>query len=220
MPTCDVIVVELSKQDFIQSTPSISVPLPSIPCQVCDQSVALASTWLLENDWRELVESEAGGEYQVSEVGGNAGARTEGNGPAAVQESQTRVGPDLEQNAAEPTSFWLRRPVGRYELAEQLDEEEEDQAAENDEEEDDDEDEDEMLDDSGDGAVDGVSGVPPLLKRVKISKGGERSAGDDDFWVAFDGQVVMKSMIGMCCVSVVCCTCPMRGVGTDVAVDG
>lgn len=63
----------------------------------------------------------------------------------------------------------MRRSAGAFGFEQQFDEEEEDEAAE--EEEDEDEDEDEMYDDSGDDMGARVGVAPPLVKRVKISKG-------------------------------------------------
>jgi hypothetical protein len=98
-----------------------------------------------------------------------------------------------------------RRSVGVFPFQqEELDSEEEDEAAEN--EEDEDEEEDDMYYDSESESAFGVGGVPRLAKRVKMTrsepKEGKASAAGDDFWVAFDDQVMTKSMIGAatsCC---------------------
>ncbi|KAE9106758.1 hypothetical protein PF010_g12509 [Phytophthora fragariae] len=173
---------------------------PSVPTdallrvlEVCDQSVAVASTWLLENDWQELLldgeeEEAAEEEYQVSEV-----VPPVDNIPATSQSVAAAARANADQAVAPPpppAQFWVRRAAGVFGFEEQLDDEEEDEAGE--EEDDEDEEEDETYYDSGD---DAAARVPPLKTRVKVSKGVQRKAGADDFWVAFDDHVVMKSMI-------------------------
>ncbi|GMF15380.1 unnamed protein product [Phytophthora lilii] len=104
--------------------------------------VALASTWLLENDWRDLAPT------------------------VGLELSTEAQGGDLQDDE---------------------DSEDEDEAADNDEDDDDAYySEDETLGEA----------VLPLVNRVKVQKGAPREPAVDDFWVAFDGQVVLKSMIG------------------------
>ena len=65
----------------------------------------------------------------------------------------------------------------------------------NDDEEEEDEEEEEEEEEENDV---GGSGVPPLTKRIKMTKSRETElqANADDFWAAFDGQVMVKSIIG------------------------
>jgi hypothetical protein len=84
------------------------------------------------------------------------------------------------------------------------DEEEEDDEDDEDEDDDDDDDDDDEDDDDDDGNAFFDSGddafaqsmLPPLSKRVKVTKGDEEKAGADGFWVAFDDVVVNKNLIG------------------------
>ncbi|KAG7390896.1 hypothetical protein PHYPSEUDO_006380 [Phytophthora pseudosyringae] len=194
--------------------------------EVCDQSVAVASAWLLENDWHELMdeaedEAQDDDEARVAAPGANvtavgpsaavtmpldaAGGDTElGTATDAASASARTTEVDgtagnnrREQNVTGP--FFARRSVGGAPFQEAFDSEDEDEAAENDEgDEDEDEDEEDMYYDSGDEAGFRVGGVLPLTKRVKITTSKEEGAETkaDDFWVAFDDQVVIKSMIG------------------------
>ncbi|KAG6622231.1 uncharacterized protein IUM83_09762 [Phytophthora cinnamomi] len=175
--------------------------------EVCDQSVALASTWLLENEWQELMLEQEQGQGQGQEEEDEEDEeqeqqqedeQEENNQVTEVEAATTAAAARAtipDRNAAQPPPFLVRRPVGALGFDEQFDEEEEDDGAEAEDDDDEDEDEDEMYYDSGDEAAGRAGEVPPLVKRVKISKGKDGKAGDDDFWVAFDGQVVMKSMI-------------------------
>ncbi|KAJ8577411.1 hypothetical protein ON010_g1795 [Phytophthora cinnamomi] len=171
-------------------------------------SVALASTWLLENEWQELMLEQEQGQGQGQEEEDEEDEeqeqqqedeQEENNQVTEVEAATTAAAARAtipDRNAAQPPPFLVRRPVGALGFDEQFDEEEEDDGAEAEDDDDEDEDEDEMYYDSGDEAAGRAGEVPPLVKRVKISTGKDEKAGDDDFWVAFDGQVVMKSMIG------------------------
>ncbi|KAL3665792.1 hypothetical protein V7S43_009220 [Phytophthora oleae] len=154
--------------------------------EVCDRSVALASTWLLENDWQDLmteaqdedVEEEEGEEEE--EIGGSVTSSAPQVAGSMVVSMGVRI---RDEDNEEGTA------TGPFPFHEELDEEEED---EGDEEEDEEEEEDGY--DSGDETGFRMGGVPPLAKRIKISKS-EGRAGDDRFWVSFDDQVMVKSMI-------------------------
>lgn len=202
--------------------------------EICDQSVALASAWLLENDWQELMGEADAAEAQQQQ--GDEATATASNvtssatssatvteatrgdiqeepaqGSSVSQQDRTMVlstevhvadGNRQEQNVIVPYRYARRSGGGYQQFQEDFDSDDEDEAAENDEgdeDEDEDEDEDDMYYDSGDEETFRVTGVPPpLAERIKITKSKETElqAKADDFWVAFDGHVVVKSMIG------------------------
>ncbi|ETO60045.1 hypothetical protein F444_21704 [Phytophthora nicotianae P1976] len=149
--------------------------------EICDQSVAVASTWLLENEWQDLTdaqdeEEEEGDEHVIltSNVTSNVTSATQHAG-------QPATGP-----------YFARRSTAGYQFQEDIESEDEDEVG------DDDEDEEDMYYDSGDEGEFMVERIPPLTKRVKITTNLTEKSGEikaDDFWVAFDGQVVLKSMI-------------------------
>ncbi|ETP01160.1 hypothetical protein, variant 1 [Phytophthora nicotianae CJ01A1] len=150
--------------------------------EICDQSVAVASTWLLENEWQDLTdaqdeEEEEGDEHVIltSNVTSNVTSATQHAG-------QPATGP-----------YFARRSTAGHQFQEDIESEDEDEVG------DDDEDEEDMYYDSGDEGEFMVERIPPLTKRVKITTNLTEKSGEikaDDFWVAFDGQVVVKSMIG------------------------
>ncbi|ETP01161.1 hypothetical protein, variant 2 [Phytophthora nicotianae CJ01A1] len=149
--------------------------------EICDQSVAVASTWLLENEWQDLTdaqdeEEEEGDEHVIltSNVTSNVTSATQHAG-------QPATGP-----------YFARRSTAGHQFQEDIESEDEDEVG------DDDEDEEDMYYDSGDEGEFMVERIPPLTKRVKITTNLTEKSGEikaDDFWVAFDGQVVVKSMI-------------------------
>ncbi|KAG6956697.1 hypothetical protein JG688_00011303 [Phytophthora aleatoria] len=151
--------------------------------EICDQSVAVASTWLLENEWQDLLEAS-----QEEDEGEDVTIATN------VTPNKTSAAPVMTQPVGEEGEparqggimvVSTEAPGGREEDFESEDEDEEDG------------DEEDMYYDSEDEGVSMVEKILPLAKRIKITTLREErdEIKTDDFWVAFDGKVVIKSMI-------------------------
>ncbi|KAG3144840.1 hypothetical protein PI126_g13979 [Phytophthora idaei] len=151
--------------------------------EICDQSVAVASTWLLENEWQDLLEtSQEEDEGEDVTIATNVTPNVTSAAPVMTQ-PVGEEGEPARQGGIMVVS--TEAAGGREEDFESEDEDEEDG------------DEGDMYYDSEDEGVSMVERIPPLAKRIKITT--LREEGDeiktDDFWVAFDGKVVIKSMI-------------------------
>ncbi|CAI5746832.1 unnamed protein product [Peronospora destructor] len=168
--------------------------------ELCGQSVAVASAWLLENDWRDLMDEEERNCFAaprssvmpsvsslIATTNEVALASTSGFQHNRTMVVSTEVH-DVENNRQESHIHYTRRGMLDYQV---YIEESSDSEDSEDEEEDEEEENDDSYDDKG------VMGVPPLTKRMKMTKSRETEsqAKADDFWAAFDGQVVVKSMI-------------------------
>ncbi|KAF4043009.1 hypothetical protein GN244_ATG04482 [Phytophthora infestans] len=155
--------------------------------EICDQSVTVASTWLLENEWQDLLDAaeDEGEEEEDGTLNNVAPNAQQGRILVVSTEAQAADGARQEQQTLGP--ILARRPTDGYQYQEDLESEEDEE-----------EDEDEMYDDSGDEGEFALERIPPLDKRITITAT-LREKGEvikaDDFWVAFDGQVVIKSMI-------------------------
>ncbi|CAH0489850.1 unnamed protein product [Peronospora farinosa] len=127
--------------------------------EICGQNVAVASAWLLENDWRDLMHEEERDDFTAP-----------------------------SSNRHESNVHYTRRGMLGYQVHE---EESLDSEDNEDEEEEEEEENDDLYNDTD------VMEMPPLTKRMKMttSKKTEMQAKADDFWAAFDDQVVVKSMI-------------------------
>ncbi|KAG3035076.1 hypothetical protein PC121_g1773 [Phytophthora cactorum] len=151
--------------------------------EICDQSVAVASTWLLENEWQDLLEaSQEEDDGEDVTIATNVTPNVTSAAPVMTQ-PVGEEGEPARQGGIMVVS--TEAPRGREEDFESEDEDEEDG------------DEEDMYYDSEDEGVSMVERILPLAKRIKITT--LREEGDeiktDDFWVAFDGKVVIKSMI-------------------------
>ncbi|KAK1946543.1 hypothetical protein P3T76_002096 [Phytophthora citrophthora] len=174
-------IVSLKKMNTLRGVfPTVPTEALLRVLEVCDQSVALASTWLLENDWQDLMSEEQDEDVEEEE-----------------EETRDLVAPTALQPAGSmvvSTGVQIRDEedmiTGAFPFQEEMDDEEEN----DEEEEEEDEDEEDVYYDSDDERGFRMGGIPPLVKRVKVSTS-EGQAGDDSFWVAFDDQVMIKSMI-------------------------
>ncbi|KAG6952840.1 hypothetical protein JG687_00012751 [Phytophthora cactorum] len=154
-----------------------------VQLEICDQSVAVASTWLLENEWQDLLEaSQEEDDGEDVTIATNVTPNVTSAAPVMTQ-PVGEEGEPARQGGIMVVS--TEAPRGREEDFESEDEDEEDG------------DEEDMYYDSEDEGVSMVERILPLAKRIKITT--LREEGDeiktDDFWVAFDGKVVIKSMI-------------------------
>uniref|UniRef100_H3GRZ5 CUE domain-containing protein n=1 Tax=Phytophthora ramorum TaxID=164328 RepID=H3GRZ5_PHYRM len=188
--------------------------------EICDQSVAVASAWLLENDWQDLMlEDEEAAAPAANIHAANITPSAANITPSAANVTIARDADTLvQQNRVASTEVRVadrsnqdqrvtntlpphltRGSTGLFGFEAEFDSEDEDEAAgieEGDEEEDEEEDEDDVYYDSGDELGFRVGGVPPMTKRAKVFKS-EGKTGDNEFWVAFDDQVMTKSMIDL-----------------------
>ncbi|KAL4094684.1 hypothetical protein PRIC1_010342 [Phytophthora ramorum] len=183
--------------------------------EICDQSVAVASAWLLENDWQDIMLEDEEAAAPAANIAPSAANIT----PSAANVTIARDADTLvQQNRVASTEVRVadrsnqdqrvtntlpphltRGSTGLFGFEAEFDSEDEDEAAgieEGDEEEDEEEDEDDVYYDSGDELGFRVGGVPPMTKRAKVFKS-EGKTGDNEFWVAFDDQVMTKSMIDL-----------------------
>ncbi|KAF1789235.1 hypothetical protein GQ600_10646 [Phytophthora cactorum] len=144
--------------------------------EICDQSVAVASTWLLENEWQDLLEaSQEEDDGEDVTIATNVTPNVTSAAPVMTQ-PVGEEGEPARQGGIMVVS--TEAPRGREEDFESEDEDEEDG------------DEEDMYYDSEDEGVSMVERILPLAKRIKITT--LREEGDeiktDDFWVAFDGK--------------------------------
>ncbi|KAF0682399.1 Aste57867_25487 [Aphanomyces stellatus] len=167
---------------------------------ICEGNVEAASDWLCENDWHEL-----------ENAAGDEGALIDGE-EVVVQGGDTGNGAVARTAPTEPPTALALPPFNSLPTTGDdhgpSDEEDEE---DDDEDEEDDEDEDNMYFDSGDEDGGGGGGggpaymerrIPPLTTRTKISPS-ENAQGSKEqrFWVAFDDQIMQKSMIELLNIS-------------------
>ncbi|KAG7399985.1 hypothetical protein PHYBOEH_007326 [Phytophthora boehmeriae] len=168
--------------------------------EICDQSVAVASTWLLENDWEELMTQEEEEQETAATEDDNVTSEvtsevTQAPAPATTQAAAPPIYERVyyARRSSDVTATAERGGTGYYarRSAQLAAESEEDEGDE--EEEEDEEDEDEMYYEEG--RLRGSAQIPPLTKRVKMTDSKSGEPGNDDFWIAFDDQVMTKNMI-------------------------
>ncbi|CAH0482742.1 unnamed protein product [Peronospora belbahrii] len=131
--------------------------------EMCGQNVVMASAWLLENDWRDVMDAEYDHVAAIS-------TSVMSDGPSSLHTANIDA-MDATSVVSEHNRTMIVSTEGNNR---------------------------QERNDSNDNHYDRRwMTVPPLTKRTKISKTRETKlhANEDDFWVTFDGQVVVKSMI-------------------------
>ncbi|DAZ94637.1 TPA: hypothetical protein N0F65_010724 [Lagenidium giganteum] len=205
--------------------PMIPEPALARVLEICDENVEAASDWILENNWSDLVDEEAtaatiqvqanngeGGDEDTTNEerqvpAGNAVATTTVVAVAstvnevAAAAAAPVVAADRAHSASDHRSLVSHANFGfdvehDGESEEGEDEEDEEEEDEEDDEEDED-DGDGHYYDSGDEGAFIHRAIPPLAKRIKVTASADSpsQAKQEHFWVAFDDQVVQKSLI-------------------------